>query len=124
MNTIRARRNRQSKYSLALKEVRPLKIAPKGTFDVLDAKSVHPPPSLRRRLASIESVPRSASTRKVPKKTTEASSPFAATWEASAPIDAVAGEQPHAGGVPARHQAKSVVIDLVEPARPAGRSFD
>jgi hypothetical protein len=31
---------------LALKEVRPLRIAPKGTFDVLDAKWVHPTPSL------------------------------------------------------------------------------
>ena len=33
--------------------------------------------------------------------------------EASAPIYAVAGEQPHAGGVAADHQPEAVVFDLV-----------
>jgi hypothetical protein len=40
--------------------------------------------------------------------------------EASPPVDAIAGEQPHAGGVAPRHQAETVVLDLVQPAGPVG----
>jgi hypothetical protein len=41
--------------------------------------------------------------------------------EAPGEIVAVAGEQPHAGSVPQRHDAKAVVLDFVQPVRADGR---
>jgi hypothetical protein len=41
--------------------------------------------------------------------------------EAIAPIMAVARQQPNASGVAARHEAKAVLLDLVQPARAARR---
>src|SRR5215472_6140078 len=73
-----AARKRQSKYSPALNEFRPARIAPKGTFEVRAAKPVHAAPSFRLRLASIENVPSTAVKNRVPNNTIEASSPFAA----------------------------------------------
>ena len=43
--------------------------------------------------------------------------------EARREIVTIAGEQPHAFGVPPRNDAEAVVLDLVNPARPAGGSF-
>ena len=40
--------------------------------------------------------------------------------EAEAPVDAVVGEQLHAGSVTARHQPVAVVLDLVNPTGTAG----
>jgi hypothetical protein len=37
------------------------------------------------------------------------------------PIQTAAGEKPHAGGVPARQQPKTVVLDLMDPAPAGGR---
>jgi len=43
--------------------------------------------------------------------------------EAEAPIDAIAGQQPHAGGAAARHQPQAVKLDLVQPTGTVGRSL-
>ena len=43
--------------------------------------------------------------------------------KASRPIEAVAGEQLDAGGVPADHHAEAVVLDLVNPAGAGRRSL-
>jgi hypothetical protein len=39
--------------------------------------------------------------------------------EVSRPLDPVAGERAHAGGLTPCHQAEAVVLDLVQPARTA-----
>ena len=49
--------------------MRPAAIAAKGTFEVWLVKALQAFPILRRRLASIENVPRNETRKKVPKKT-------------------------------------------------------
>src|ERR1700684_3059942 len=75
-NTTSASAMRQS--SAVTRRARPEAIAPNGMLEVRAANASHASPIFRLRLASIETVPASASTRNVPKKITEASSPLAA----------------------------------------------
>jgi hypothetical protein len=41
--------------------------------------------------------------------------------KASRPVVAVAGEKPHAPGIPAHQQSEAVVLDLMEPPVTSGR---
>src|SRR5690349_19008112 len=72
-----ASQNRQPRLSPMLRVLRPATAAANGTFEVLAAKASQADPSLRRSFASMENVPSSAVTKKVPKKITEARSPLA-----------------------------------------------
>ena len=69
---------RQSSIPRQSSCVRPEKAAAKGRSEVRAAKTSHRAPILRLRLASMEKVPNTASSRKLPNRKTEASSPFAA----------------------------------------------
>ena len=42
---------------------------------------------------------------------------------AARPVEAVPGQQSHAGGITGGHEAEAVELDLMKPARPAGRTF-
>ena len=65
-------------YSPPVKLRSPRKGGSEGEIEVRAAKTSHRAPILRLRLASMEKVPNTASSRKLPNRKTEASSPFAA----------------------------------------------